>query len=162
MGSTGTSARPGLPSALRLFVLQTTTTTTKRRTDVGSLCRGPWLFVYVLAGLMASALRARRIYFSPSVPAPPSRSESFEHLTFMEYLEISVFSLPLPSAAGNRAIVPVRHPQSDSPGLLSTGTSDFRGRDVAMGNLFRTLVIHSRVARVIAVPMNFSLRSVLL
>lgn len=109
---------------------------------------------------MAPALRARRIYFSPSVPAPPSRSESFEHLTFMEYLEISVFSLPLPSVAGNRAIV--RHPQSDSPGLLSTGTSDFRGRDVAMGNLFRTLVIHSRVARVIAVPMNFSLRSVLL
>lgn len=57
---------------------------------------------------MAPALRARRIFFSsPSGPRAINghRAEPrvIEHLTFMEYLEISV------STAGNRAIVAVRH-----------------------------------------------------
>jgi len=120
----------------------TTTTTKRRRTDVGSLCHGPRLFVYVSAGLMAPALRARRIYFSPSVPAlPPSRSESFEHLTFMEYLEISFFP-PFPATVDGRQssdCCPVRHPRSDLPSLLSIGASDFCGashpRGTCLGRL---------------------------
>lgn len=63
--------------------------------DVGSLCRGPRLFVYVSGGLMAPALRARRyllLSFWSSRHQRPPRADFrvIEHLTFMEYLEISV------------------------------------------------------------------------
>lgn len=77
MASPGASTRSRLPSALRLFALQKTTTTTTEEEeekedeedrDVGSLCRGPRLFVYVSRGLMTSALRARRIFLSSSGP----------------------------------------------------------------------------------------------
>lgn len=96
----------------------------------------------------------------PRAPPPPTAiepiGESFEHLTFMEYLEICFFSLLLPSAADvNRAIVPVRHSRSDPLGLLSAGTSDFCGRDVAVKNLFGMLIVRSRVARVITISINF-------
>ena len=47
-------------------------------TDVGSLCHGPWLFVYVSGGLMA-------LHCLPLFQHSPGLRDA----TFMEYLEIS-------------------------------------------------------------------------
>lgn len=70
-----------LPARLRVFGLRalrlssltlpktTKTTTTTTTTDVGSLCRGPRLFVYVSRRLMALVLRAS---FSLLLSFPPS------------------------------------------------------------------------------------------
>lgn len=133
-----------LASVLRLFALQkttrtTTTTTTmkRRRTDVGSLCCGPRLFVYVSGGLMAPALHTRLYlllsFLVPTPPAATGRSESFKHLTFMEYLEISV----LPTSTAKQSSDCSRPPSAiGCQPLLSTGTSDFVAAMYSSGTRF--------------------------